>query len=229
MTGGARNGRGDDVRLVVGIPLRPAAPGMPLRSLRCASPFASRKGTGVGAFDSPFGGIFVRRGVVEGSPRLGVACERLVVIGLYSSTADVARPSALREASLKDQPPSSLDCSSCWCCSLFRPALRKDVCRVDRPFARTLNGRPRARGQVWKPAPARVLLLRVPACAVLTLVRRLRGCFAPPLSFGHFPRERGKPCRGAALRLGTTVWLAMVSSEPAVLLRIRALQLQRSS
>ena len=30
----------------------------------------SRKGTYVDAFNSPFGGIFVRRVVVEGSPRL---------------------------------------------------------------------------------------------------------------------------------------------------------------
>ncbi len=41
---------------------------------------------------------------------------------------------------MKDVPPSSLDCSSRWCCSLFRPAKRKDVCRIERPFARTLNG-----------------------------------------------------------------------------------------
>ena len=88
----------------------------------------------------PLGGFLFDGWLSKDRRVFGVACEGLVVIGLYSSTADVARPSALREASLKDQPPSSLDCSSCWCCSLFRPALRKDVCRVERPFARTLNG-----------------------------------------------------------------------------------------
>ncbi len=52
-------------------------------------------------------------------------------------TSPDRRPSGKR---LKDAPPSSLDCSSRWCCSLFRPAKRKDVCRIERPFARTLNG-----------------------------------------------------------------------------------------
>ena len=60
---------------------------------------------------------------------------------------------------------------------------------------------------------SRVLLLRVPTCAVLTLVRRLRGGCPPhpdPL-----PR-RGEGSGGAPSRLGNSVWLAMVSSEPAV-------------
>ena len=53
-------------------------PAISLRSL--ASPFVPKGDIGfVDAFNSPFGGIFVRRVVVEGSPRLGVACESRVV------------------------------------------------------------------------------------------------------------------------------------------------------
>ena len=76
-------------------------------------------------------------------PRLvGVFCPAL-------PTSPDRRPSGKR---LKDAPPLSLDCSSRWCCSLFRPAKRKDVCRIGRPFARTLNGHPpRARFACSRP------------------------------------------------------------------------------
>ena len=57
---------------------------------------------------------------------------------------------------------------------------------------------------------SRVPLLRVPTCAVLTLVRRLRGgCPPHPLD----SRLRGNDVGLGPLRLGMTVWLAMVSSE----------------
>ena len=48
-------------------------------SLSLASP-SDERGTGLDAFNSPFGGIFVRRVVVEGSPRLGVACESCLYV-----------------------------------------------------------------------------------------------------------------------------------------------------
>ncbi len=56
---------------------------------------------------------------------------------------------------LKDPPPSSLDCPSRWCRSLFHPAKRKDVCRVERPFARILNGAPCASPSSSSPLPSR--------------------------------------------------------------------------
>ena len=52
-------------------PAPPAAPGIPCDLASLARvPLRFAKGKSVDAFNSPFGGIFVRRGVVEGSPRL---------------------------------------------------------------------------------------------------------------------------------------------------------------
>ena len=80
----------------------------------------------------------------EASPRLGFArsTTRMLYLGgrcfvPAPPTSPDRRPSG--EHGVKDLPPSSLDCSSRWCCSLFRPTIRKDVCRIERPFARTLN------------------------------------------------------------------------------------------
>ena len=66
------------------------------------------------------------------------------------------------------------------------------MCRIERPFARTLNGQAPPRYSLW-----------IPSLCGTTWVWHV-----PPLSFGHFPRERGKPrvVRGRA----SAVWLAFV-------------------
>ena len=84
---------------------KPASPAF--ASLRVPLRFA--KGAGVDAFNSPFGGIFVRRVVVEGSPRLGVACDKLLVcssIVQHRRRRQTVGPPG--SVDLKDQPPSSL-------------------------------------------------------------------------------------------------------------------------
>ena len=53
----------------------------------------------------------------------GLSGRKLVGASFNSSSAsDVARPSALRDGDLGFCRPSSLDCFSSWCCSLFRSA-----------------------------------------------------------------------------------------------------------
>ncbi len=88
----------------------------------------------------------------------GVACDIWVVCSLLvrhrRRRQTVGPPGGVS----KDPPPSSLDCPSRWCRSLFHPAKRKDVCRVEGPFARILNGAPCA-----SPSP-----LWIPACAGMT-------------------------------------------------------------
>ncbi len=71
---------------------------------------------------------------------------------------------------------------------------------------------------------SRVLLLCVPTCAVLTLVRRLRGGCPPHLVDS---RLRGNDVGLGPLRLGMSVWLAVVGGVRNTL-RVRALQRQRS-
>ena len=87
------------------------------------------------------GGLSKDRRVSGGRVRKVLVCSSIVQHRRRRQT--VGPPGSVSERSA---PVIARFVPSCWCCSLFRPAKRKDVCRIDRPFARTLNGHPLARG-----------------------------------------------------------------------------------
>ena len=123
------------------------------------------------------------------------------VSGPAPPTSPDRRPSG--KHGVKDLPPSSLDCSSRWCCSLPRPTMRKDVCRIERPFARTLNGQ----------AP--------PRCSPLDsgFIQNNLGLARSPFVLRTFPPRAGAT-RRLSRRRASAVWLAFVGGVRSTL-RIR--------
>ncbi len=186
---------------------------MPLRSLRSASPFAARKGTGVGAFDSPFGGILFDGCLSKDRRVFGVACESQVV------SSSIVQHRRRRQTV---GPPGGVSERSAPVIARLFLSLVLQPLPSSAP-ERRVPGRETVRPDLERASPCERSSVETCSCPRASLPgSRLRGT-----DFGSAV-ARGRPL-GSRPRLGNSVWLAMVSSEPAVLLRIRALQLQRSS